>query len=231
MSFKDVKQEKYVFTHCELLFHNMFAFAQNVCWSLILPVVIPRQTIELVGRARKATVMGFFLALINIAHLFAAALFGIASDWTGKRKFFVIMSAFGTALFVNLFCWVPLWEDGNFYLKIALYGMLLFFSAIFGMGAAGPYLAIIPDKMHREQYGTASGWNGALVLAGNVAGGCLALLFDYVPFYATQLLISVVGLTWIIGLLCLAIIWRNREMDIIVHHESKFNPKDERKKN
>lgn len=108
----------YKFTHWDLFLHNMFAFAQNVYFTFFFTLVIPSQTVKIVGREYKSTVNGVYLGVVNLIHFFTATYFGIASDKylnlyylsivrSGKRKPYVIVSAITACVIGSLFSWIP----------------------------------------------------------------------------------------------------------------------------
>lgn len=185
-------------SHLEMLWMNIFWFANNVHWGALLAVVIPSQVAKF--STNKAlglpavTVAGTIIAVL--VHPLAGALSDrLVSRW-GKRRPF-------------LFWWtLPnlLGLIGMAYARQVWVMALLFAAIQFANNMANaPWTAVIADKVPKEQHGVASGYYGLMgVLGTAVGGGLLAYMVDKTAptaVYAHQLFV-VYGILVVIQLAC-----------------------------
>jgi MFS family permease len=151
---------------------SFYWFAWELHWSALLGAAMQAQVARFIPTdmtGRATAILSASGALFSIASQYAA---GRASDRAGKRIPFIII---GTLLDI-----------------VALFGFALspsFLTAVLAFVAVqislniagGPYQALIPDKVPREQQGGASGVMGFLRLAGIAGGLLLAKLFVVQP--------------------------------------------------
>ena len=159
-------------SHLEMIWMNIFWFANNVHWGALLAVVIPSQVAKF--SANKAaglpmvTVAGTIIAVL--VHPLAGALSDrITSRW-GKRRPY-------------LFWWTLPNIVGLIAMAYAreIWVMALIFALIqlANNMANAPWTAVIADKVPKEQRGVASGYYGLMGVLGTVVGGgVLAFMVD-----------------------------------------------------
>jgi len=182
---------------------NFFWFANNVHWGALLGIVIPSQVEKLLGHKElnlpMVVVWGTVVAVL--VHPLAGAMSDRIRSRMGRRRPFLI---FGTVFNVGGLIYMAT-TDSLVSMSVAF--ILVQLANNF---ANSPYVAIIADKVPKDQRGTASGWYGLMGVLGTIVGAGLAgFLVDKtapVAVYKEQLLLTysilaviqvvAVGLTW-----------------------------------
>lgn len=192
----------------EHVWMNIFWFANNVHWGALLGITIPSQVEKLLGHKElnlpMVVVWGTLVAVL--VHPWAGALSDRLRSRFGRRRPFLLLGTIPNVL-------------GLIYLATAdsLWTMTLAFIIVqFANNFANsPYVAIIADKVPRDQRGTASGWFGLMSVLGTVVGAAVAgLIVDKtapLDVYKGQLLLSYGLLAAVQTLVVLLTCWKVKE--------------------
>jgi MFS family permease len=167
---------------------NVLWFALNAQSSALLPLVIPAQialfiSSTQIGSTQQVAFLSWLSMGAAVISLFLPPLIGTLSDQTiggfGRRRPYIVIGGFLLLLSTPL-----LVSAGNILLFV--FGLLLL---LLGKNILTPaYQSLIPDRVPREQRGTASGYVGGMTLLGNVVGlGLAALLLSGVTQHAASL--------------------------------------------
>ncbi len=153
---------------------NILWFSLNAQSAALLPIIIPTQILLFVaygpvGSAEQATFLGWLITGASVISLFMPPLIGAFSDKTpgrlGRRRPYIIIGGLLVVLSTPL-----LVTSGN--TIIFLVGLTLL---LVGRNTITPaYQGLIPDRVPKEQRGTASGYVGGLTILGSVVSLGLA---------------------------------------------------------
>jgi len=148
-------------------------FSLNFQSAALLPVVVPAQILLFVapgtaGNVQQATFLGWLSAVGSLVALLVQPVVGALSDRTssplGRRRPYIL--AGGAVLLVGV--------AGLAAARGVVTFVIAFLLAQLGSNVAtAAYQGLLPDRVPREQRGTASGYLGAMTILGNV--GSLAL--------------------------------------------------------
>jgi MFS family permease len=183
---------------------SIFWFALNFHWSAILTILIPSQTLGLLFREAPAGSLASQASWVNahagltqaivlapglIVALIANPFFGLLSDRTplgrlGRRRPYILG---GTALNVvglGLMALGPTLLSGGHSgnalapsILILMAGLMV--TQLANNAAAAPFHAYLPDFVPEAQRGTASGFMGFAMLAGQIGGALVPSLLGF----------------------------------------------------
>src|SRR5260221_10077 len=148
-------------------------FALNFQNAALLPIVVPTQILLFsssgqVGNAQQATLLGWLSALGSVVAMLVAPITGALSDHTrgalGRRRPYIIVAS---AIFLPGVVLLATARD------IAAFAIGFFVFQVASSTCTAAYQSLLPDRVPREQRGTASGYLGLMTILGNV--GSLAL--------------------------------------------------------
>eukprot|EP01129_Flabellula_baltica_P014133 TRINITY_DN6712_c0_g1_i1.p1 TRINITY_DN6712_c0_g1~~TRINITY_DN6712_c0_g1_i1.p1 ORF type:complete len:522 (+),score=91.47 TRINITY_DN6712_c0_g1_i1:1-1566(+) len=152
----------------------------------------------------NAIALGLFILTSSLIGGAVSPFFGYLSDTyngamakkVGKRSPFIIIGVLGCSASVVLLATFSTLD--NFHITWGLWGISAFFISM----AQSSYSAIIPDIVPREQYGTASGCMGFMMMLGTALGGslgyyygALGIGFDYLVYVIVGFLVICAGIT------------------------------------
>lgn len=153
---------------------NILWFSLNAQSAALLPIIIPTQILLFVaygpvGSAEQATFLGWLITGASIISLVMPPLIGAFSDKTpgklGRRRPYIMIGGLFVVLSTPL-----LVTSGD--AIIFLIGLTLL---MVGRNTITPaYQGLIPDRVPKEQRGTASGYVGGLTILGSVVSLGLA---------------------------------------------------------
>jgi MFS family permease len=182
---------------------NLFWFANNVHWVSLMSIVIPSQVAKFLGNKERNLPMVFVWGTIVavLVHPYAGALSDRIRSRMGRRRPFLLI---GTVFNIAGLLYMATTDS--------LLAMTLAFLAVQTANnfANAPYVAIIADKVPKDQRGTASGWFGLMGVLGSITGAAVAglLLDKTVPVeqYKAQLLL-VYGLICAVQTIAVLLTW------------------------
>ena len=200
-----------------LFLMSIFWFAHMAQWTSVIFVILPLQTVLVLGEEQKATHLSLLVMGGGIASLISAPLFGALSDRTTTRKYgspvcicccllffrgrrvpFVILGGAGVvcALIGLAFSDTPQLSG----LYITLFVLLQIFHSL----ATTPYSAVIPDVVPRQQFGAASAYLTVMTLLGILGGVILtgvSIEFTRVLWigYVALAVLEAIGLIFVWG--------------------------------
>jgi MFS family permease len=153
---------------------NILWFSLNAQSAALLPIIIPTQILLFVaygpvGSAEQATFLGWLITGASVISLLMPPLIGSFSDKTpgalGRRRPYIMIGGLLVVLSTPL-----LVTSGN--AIIFLIGLSLL---LVGRNTITPaYQGLIPDRVPKEQRGTAAGYVGGLTILGSVVSLGLA---------------------------------------------------------
>jgi len=152
---------------------SAYWFSLNAQSAALFPIVIPLQIVLFlpsgpVGNAQQAVLLGWISAVGAVISLFMSPVIGMMSDQTpgawGRRRPYI---AIGTLLLV--LSALLLAVAGS----VAIFVLALIINQIGSNAANAAYQALLPDRVPKNQRGTASGYMGLMTIIGNI--GSLAL--------------------------------------------------------
>lgn len=146
---------------------SSYWFASSFKWFLILLVLLPARVAELVPEPDRAARLGFLFALGAVMAFIGPPIFGYISDRLGRRMPFLAIGAVLTAGALVWMAYAP-----SYWQLVLAYVLLQLADDL----ATGPYSALVPDLASRHERGEASGWLGALQVAGQVVAGIVGFL-------------------------------------------------------
>ncbi len=152
---------------------SAYWFSLNAQSAALFPIVIPLQIVLFlpsgpVGNAQQAVLLGWISAVGAVISLFMSPVIGMMSDRTpgawGRRRPYI---AIGTLLLV--LSALLLAVAGS----VAIFVLALIINQVGSNAANAAYQALLPDRVPKNQRGTASGYMGLMTIIGNI--GSLAL--------------------------------------------------------
>src|SRR5579863_7892671 len=139
---------------------SFFWLSLNAQSAALFPIVIPLQILLFlpqgqVGNAQQAVLLGWISAVGAVVSLILPPVFGMMSDNTrgpwGRRRPYVAAGAFLLVVSALLLATAA---------SIAIFVLALIINQIGSNAANASYQALIPDRVPKEQRGTASGYMG-----------------------------------------------------------------------
>ena len=169
-------------------------FALFAQWMTIVPVILPNQVAAIVGaeHPQRDGIVGSVVAAGALVALVLAPLAGALSDahrsGRGRRRLFLITGSAGSIVgLLSLLLFTA--HSSLFWYALAFLHLQFWWNWL-----AGAYAGLVPDVVHAEQRGDASGWLNVMSVLGTIAGnGVLAAL--YAPGQLSAALIVFVLLT------------------------------------
>ncbi|MBA3725567.1 MAG: MFS transporter [Armatimonadetes bacterium] len=163
---------------------SAYWFATNLKWFILLSAVLSKQVAGMVPGGEKSTAWGTVVMVGAAWALFGPAIFGRLADRLGKWRPFMAIGCAGTVIALFVLSQAP-----SFWVLVAGYLLLQISDDV----AQGPYAALIPGLVPKEQRGSASGIMSLLLLSAQIVGGIGAfVLGDLASIY---ILIGVVNIT------------------------------------
>jgi Na+/melibiose symporter-like transporter len=173
-------------------------FALFAQWMTIVPVLVPAQVAELLGRnaALKEGVTGSVIASGALIALIVSPLAGALSDRCrarrGRRRPFLISGAIGTTLAL---AWLASFRGEG---SIGLYTLAFLHLQFWWNWVAGPYAGLVPDVVPKHEANRASAWLNVMTVLGTITGNVVL-----VALYSPQRVYLAVAVFTAIMLLCL----------------------------
>jgi len=182
---------------------NLFWFANNVHWVSLMSIIIPSQVAKFLGNKEQNLPMVFVWGTLIavLVHPYAGALSDRIRSRMGRRRPFLLA---GTVINVLGLIYMATTDT---LLSMSVAFIIVQLANNF---ANAPFVAIIADKVPKEQRGIASGWFGLMTVLGSIIGAAVAgLLVDKtatVEVYKVQML-TVYGLLAIVQLVAVLLTW------------------------
>ncbi len=151
----------------QLVWLNLYWFANSVHWGALLSIVIPSQVDKLFGNKEvnfPLVVVGGTLAAV-IVHPLAGALSDRTVARLGRRRPWLLWGTLPNLAGLGLLAIAP---------SVGLMALAYLVVQIANNAANSPWGAIIADPVPRGQRGAASGWCGLLNVLGTVVGALIA---------------------------------------------------------
>ncbi|MGF6781794.1 MFS transporter [Paraburkholderia sp. GAS334] len=173
-------------------------FALFTQWMTVVPVLVPAQVAELLGRnaAIKEGVAGSVIAAGAFVAMIVAPLAGALSDRCtakhGRRLPFLVAGVFGTS--VALISLASFNGAGS----VWLYTLAFLHLQFWWNWAAGPYAGLVPDVVPKHDANRASAWLNVMTVLGTITGNVVL-----VALYSPRRLYPAVATFIAIMLLCL----------------------------
>jgi MFS family permease len=144
-------------------------------WTILGNNIIPTRVLEFATETTKGSLLGLVTVIGGLASMITAPIAGVLSDesrWRwGRRRPFLVLGVLLNAVALLALVGATTWT-GFLFAVLAV----RFFANL----ASGPYSALIPDQVHDEQKGRATGFAGFAEvfgrLVGAIAGGLLITL-------------------------------------------------------
>ena len=156
----------------QLLWLNLFWFANALHWGALLAVVLPSQVDKLFGNKEAnypLVVAGGTLAAL-VVHPLAGALSDRTTARLGRRRPWLLWATLPHLLGLAALALAP---------SVGAMALAYVVVQAASNAASGPWGAIIADRVRHEQRGAASGLYGLLTAVGTIVGALLAgLLVD-----------------------------------------------------
>jgi MFS family permease len=173
----------------QLLVINTYYIGISFMWNSLHPIVLPAVLLNLVPETQKNTYLGLMtfagLMIAMVVQPLAGALSDRSTSRWGRRRPFIL----GATLFDLVFLSLLAWAGGFVWLVIGYIG-LQFSSNI----AHGPMQGLLPDRVPREQLGTASGFKNLMDMGGLIVASLLAgRLLDPEARYPFTIMAVVMG--------------------------------------
>jgi MFS family permease len=194
----------------ELIVLSIYWFSLNSLSSALFPIVIPLLILLFVspghvGNVQQAVFLGWLSTMGAIIALIMPPVFGMLSDKTtskfGRRRPFIISGSILLLVSTVMLA---------FSSTIVIFIGGLFIYQVGSTATNAAYQALIPDRVPKEQRGTASGYMGLMTIIGNVGSlGLASWLFAQVSLTSLRssaihqgatLFFSVTGIVVLIGL-------------------------------
>lgn len=173
-------------------------FALFAQWMTIVPVLVPAQVAELLGRnaALKEGVTGSVIASGAFIALIVSPLAGALSDRCrarrGRRRPFLVVGVFGTALAL---AWLASFRGEG---SVGLYTLAFLHLQFWWNWVAGPYAGLVPDVVPKDEANRASAWLNVMTVLGTITGNAVL-----VAMYSPQRTYPAVAVFIAIMFLCL----------------------------
>jgi MFS family permease len=165
---------------------SVFWLSLNAQSAALFPIVIPLQILLFVpqgavGNVQQAALLGWISAVGAVVSLILPPLFGMISDNTrgpwGRRRPYIAVGAFLLVVSALLLGTAA---------SVAVFLLALIINQVGSNAANASYQALIPDRVPKEQRGTASGYMGLMTIIGNIGSlGVAALLLGQVSLTST----------------------------------------------
>jgi MFS family permease len=195
----------------ELLVLSIYWLSLNALTSALFPIVIPLLILLFVspghvGNVQQVVFLGWLSAGGAVISLTMPPIFGLLSDKTtsrfGRRRPFVLGGSILLLISTVMLA---------FSSTIVIFILGLFIYQVGSTATNAAYQALIPDRVPKEQRGTASGYMGLMTIIGNVGSlGLASWLFGQVSLKSlhsglihrgAMFFFSVTGFTILVGLL------------------------------
>ncbi|MEX3855049.1 MFS transporter [Paraburkholderia sp. BR10923] len=190
-------------------------FALFTQWMTVVPVLVPSQVAEMLGRdaALKEGVAGSVIACGAFVAMIVAPLAGALSDRSiakhGRRRSFLVTGVFGTAVAL---VWLASFNRGA---SVWLYALAFLHLQFWWNWAAGPYAGLVPDVVPKRETNRASAWLNVMSVLGTISGNVVLVVL-----YSPGRLYPTVATFIAIMLLCLWLTIRgSREPTPVRSHE------------
>jgi Na+/melibiose symporter-like transporter len=187
--------------HLSTLSHIQIAslwFALFTQWMTVVPVLVPAQVAEMLGRdaALKEGVAGSVIASGAFIAMVVAPLAGALSDRCsakqGRRRPFLVVGVFGTSVAL---VWLASFNGAG---SVWLYTLAFLHLQFWWNWAAGPYAGLVPDVVPKQEANRASAWLNVMTVLGTITGNVVL-----VALYSPRHLYPTVATFIAIMLLCL----------------------------
>ncbi|ELR18160.1 transporter, major facilitator subfamily protein [Acanthamoeba castellanii str. Neff] len=172
----------------------LWQFGYAAMMAFIMAILLPLQTLEMVGKENKGTALGVSVAVATVIATVISLAFGQASDHIstpiGKRTPFVVVSSAGLALLAVAMTWYGAAGLTGAGVYVVYAGLLLALRTCAGV-AETAFQPLLPDLVPKHQMGTVSGWWAMGQMVGNLfglAGG--SILMDQTGPVAVAIIIS-----------------------------------------
>lgn len=173
---------------------SSYWFATSYKWFLLLVFLLPGQVAEIVPGGEKSAYWGAIFGVGAIWAIIGPALFGDWSDRRGDRRPFIVAGSIATVASVALL-----------YSGHTILGLTLGYFAVQVSDdlATGPYSAIIPEIVAKDQRGRASGLMGLAMSLSQVAAVAVAMLVgdNRLFLYGSIALLNVAGALVVVSLI------------------------------
>lgn len=172
----------------------LWQFGYAAMMAFIMAILLPLQTLEMVGKENKGTALGVSVAVATVIATVISLAFGQASDHIstpiGKRTPFVVVSSAGLALLAVAMTWYGAAGLTGAGVYVVYAGLFLALRTCAGV-AETAFQPLLPDLVPKHQMGTVSGWWAMGQMVGNLfglAGG--SILMDQTGPVAVAIIIS-----------------------------------------
>src|SRR5579862_1211833 len=162
----------------------------NAQSAALLPIVIPTQILLFVapgavGNAQQATFLGWFSAAGAVVALLIPPIIGILSDRTvhplGRRRPYIVVGV----LLALLGAWMLAASPGVGVFAFGVFALGFLINQLGANAGIAAYQGLVPDLVHPQQRGAASGYLGLMTILGNIGSLALAAwLFSEVSLAA-----------------------------------------------
>jgi MFS family permease len=165
---------------------SSYWFSTSYKWFLVLVFLLPGQVAEMVPGGEKSAYWGLIFSVGAVWAIIGPALFGEMSDRKGDRRPYIVL---GSLLTIAALAVLYL---GNSILFLTLGYLLLQVSDDL---ATGPYSALVPELVPKDQRGRASGVMGLAMSLAQVAAVVTAIFLgeNRLVLYAAIALLNVGG--------------------------------------
>jgi Na+/melibiose symporter-like transporter len=161
-------------------------FALFTQWMTVVPVLVPAQVAEMLGRdaALKEGVAGSVIASGAFIAMVMAPLAGALSDRCaakrGRRRPFLVTGVLGTSIAL---VWLASFNGAG---SVWLYALAFLHLQFWWNWAAGPYAGLVPDVVPKHEANRASAWLNVMSVLGTIAGNVvLVALYSARHVYPT----------------------------------------------